>query len=84
MTCETANFRVDDVDCLVRASLACPTCLSGEVDWFLCDDRWDPCVECACRACGGRHIVYLTPGQALRLTLHLERPLAALGGRELH
>ena len=33
---------------------------------------YDPTVECACEACDQRWLVYLTPEQALRLSvLHL-------------
>ncbi len=78
---ETANFRGDDVDCLVCASLACASCLSSDVDWVLLDEAHDARAACECRACGGAHTVFLTPAQTLRLALHAERPLdAALAG----
>jgi hypothetical protein len=72
---ETAGFRMDDGDCLVAASLACRTCLGGDVEWRLDLSSYDATAECVCRACGDRRTVFLTPDQALRLALHLERPL---------
>ncbi|MBX5469194.1 MAG: hypothetical protein IRZ21_04760 [Thermoleophilaceae bacterium] len=72
---ETASFRSDDVDCLVAASLACPSCLSGEVDWRLGMTPWDGWVDCRCTRCGHERRVYLAPDQALRLSLHEARPL---------
>ena len=74
-SCETAHFRVDDADCLVAASLACPACLSSSVSWSLVDDRYEPSARCRCRACGHRRTLHLSPDQALRLALHERRPL---------
>jgi hypothetical protein len=72
---ETADFRGDDVDALVAASLACSGCLSGDVDWALDGASFDPSVRVACRGCGHVRRVFLQPMQALRLHLHSERPL---------
>jgi uncharacterized Zn finger protein len=66
---ETANFRGDDAPCLVEASLACSTCLSGQIDWSLRLQAWDHEVLCQCRACGEVRRVSLTGEQALRLAL---------------
>jgi hypothetical protein len=66
---DTARFRADDPDELVLASLACPICLSGEIEWALEGEGYDPSVECVCRHCERAWCVYLTPQQALRLTL---------------
>jgi hypothetical protein len=73
--CETASFRVDDADCLVAASLACPACLSGTVSWRLEDAVYEPAADCRCRHCGHARRVHLSPDQALRLALHERRPL---------
>ena len=73
--CETAAFRADDPDCLVAASLSCLRCLSGAVDWRLRASGYEARVDCSCHACGGRRTVFVTPDQALRLTLHEQRPL---------
>jgi len=70
---DTARFRADDPDELVLASLACPICLSGEVGWTLEGEGYDPSVECVCRHCERAWCVYLTPQQALRLTLMIGR-----------
>jgi hypothetical protein len=73
---ETASFRADDDPLLVRASLACPLCLSGAVDWALAaEEEWEPQVACTCRTCGHSRSVVLTADQALRLYLarHAER-----------
>lgn len=72
---ETAAFRMDDGDCLVAASLSCRTCLGGDVEWSLNLSSYEPAAECRCRTCGDTRTVFLTPEQALRLTMHLERPL---------
>ncbi len=72
---ETAGFRMDDGDCLVAASLACRTCLGGDIEWKLRVSSYDSTADCVCRTCGDRRTLFLTPEQALRLTLHLERPL---------
>jgi hypothetical protein len=66
---ETTTFRGDDDPRLVRAALSCSACLSGEVDWTLGLDEWDAQVDCACRSCGHRRVVALSPQQALRLSL---------------
>jgi hypothetical protein len=71
---DTARFRSDDPDELVLASLSCPICLSGnEVDWTLEGEGYDPSVECVCHLCEWSWCVYLTPDQALRLTLLVRR-----------
>ena len=73
---ETANFRADDADCLVAASLACPACLSSEVDWALERAHEDDArAVCRCRDCRHRRTLFLLPDQALRLALHADRPL---------
>jgi hypothetical protein len=72
--CETAGFLADDPACLVAASLACPCCLSGAVEWTLQLDGYDPWVACVCRVCGHERTVFLTPEQAFRLSLHGEAP----------
>jgi hypothetical protein len=74
---ETTTFRGDDDPRLVWAALACSACLSGEVDWALELDEWEPQVACACRSCGHRRVLALTAQQALRLHLHTTLPLAA-------
>ena len=77
---ETANFRADDSDALVAASLACYGCLSDDVAWTLDPSGYDPLAQCECRCCGERWPVYLTPVQALRLALHVGRPLDSRAG----
>lgn len=72
---ETASFRSDDVDCLVAASLACPACLSGMVEWQLGQTMWDSWADCRCAVCGYERRLFLAPDQALRLSLHETRPL---------
>jgi len=72
---ETAFFRGADQDCLVAAALACPMCLSGEVSWELVDSAYEPYVDCSCRTCGHERTVFLAPEQALRLAMHVDRPL---------
>jgi len=73
---ETAAFRACDQDCLVAASLACPVCLSGSVEWHLSvTDDYESHVDCTCSACGHTRTVFLGQMQALRLALHLHRPL---------
>jgi hypothetical protein len=74
---ETTTFRGDDDPRLVRAALACSACLSGEVEWALELDEWEPQVECSCLSCGHRRVLALNPQQALRLHLHSTQPLAA-------
>lgn len=67
---DTARFRADDPDILVTASLACPLCLrSGDVEWCLDADGYDPSVQCLCRPCNERWRVYLAPQQELRIGL---------------
>jgi hypothetical protein len=67
---DTARFAADDCEPLVRASLACPLCLHGDtVEWQLVGDGYEPSVECSCGSCHERWSVYLTPWQALRLSL---------------
>ena len=73
---EIASFRASDQDCLVAASLACSVCLSGDVDWRLSmSDDYDSHVDCVCEACGHTRTVFLGQMQALRLALHVHRPL---------
>lgn len=74
---ETTIFRGDDDPRLVRAALACPGCLSGEVEWALELGDWEAQVECICRECGHRRVVALNSEQALRLYLHRIQPLVA-------
>ena len=73
---ETAAFRAHDQDCLVAASLACPVCLSGHVDWHLsATDDYESHVDCSCGVCGHTRTLFLGQMQALRLALHENRPL---------
>ena len=72
---ESASFRVDDLDCHVAATLACARCLSSDVRWALSLLRYDPSAACRCNACGFERTVFLRPEQALRLSLHEQRPL---------
>jgi hypothetical protein len=72
---ETACFRGADQDCLVMAALACPMCLSGEVEWELVDSEYEPYVDCECLTCGHERTVFLVAEQALRLAMHVDRPL---------
>jgi hypothetical protein len=73
---ETASFRAGDQDCLVAASLACPLCLSGHVHWRLnVSDDYDSQAHCECEQCGHTRTVFLGQEQALRLALHVDRPL---------
>ena len=75
---ETAAFRAHDQDCLVAASLSCPVCLSGSVDWHVnATDDYDCYVDCVCALCGHSRQVFLGQEQALRLALHehQQRPL---------
>ena len=67
---DTARFRPDDPDALVRASLACPVCLrSDAVEWEGSLQGYDPSVQCRCPSCSQKWRVYLAPEQALRLGL---------------
>ncbi|MFL5826585.1 MAG: hypothetical protein ACJ76V_08690 [Thermoleophilaceae bacterium] len=72
---ETASFRANDADCLVAASLACPVCLHGDAVWSLGGDFWDTWADCSCPHCGHSRRVFLAGDQALRLSLHVQRPL---------
>ncbi len=70
MLADTARFRADDPDPLVRASLACPICLRDEqVEWAAALEGYDPSVECRCPDCDERWRVFLAPQQALRFGL---------------
>jgi hypothetical protein len=70
MLVELANFRQDDRDELVLASLACPLCLcSAEVEWEFRTGGYDPSVECLCPHCEESWRVFMTPQQSLRLGL---------------
>jgi hypothetical protein len=66
---EVASFFADDVEALVRASLACPRCLSGRVDWSVAEDDAGFLVGCSCQSCGHERLVGLTDAQALRLAV---------------
>jgi hypothetical protein len=67
---DTARFRTDDPEELVAASLVCPVCLgSDDVEWELEPYGYDPSARCECRHCERSWRVYLTPHQALRLSL---------------
>jgi hypothetical protein len=66
---EVAQFFADDVDALVRASLACPLCLSGTLDAAVDEDDGGFVVRCSCVSCGHERLVGLTDAQALRLAL---------------
>jgi hypothetical protein len=69
---DVARFRSDDPDELVLAALVCPVCLHGdEIEWRLDleADGYDPSARCECRHCDQSWRVYMTPYQALRLSL---------------
>ncbi len=70
MSCETACFRPADAGLLVAASLSCPLCLSSAVHWSLSGGGYDRRARCVCVSCSYERDVYLTPEQALRLSLH--------------
>ena len=72
---DIARFLGHDQACLVAASLACPVCLSGDVAWRLDLTTWEPRADCACRSCGHERHLFLSQDQALRLALHVNRPL---------
>ena len=70
MLSDVARFLVDDPDVLVEAAFACPFCLGiAGTEWRAMLAGYDPKVECACEACHERWRVYLTPEQALRLSV---------------
>ena len=70
MLADTARFRIDDPDALVRASLACPMCLrSDDLELHAALDGYDPSVQGRCPRCEESWRVYLEPQQALRLAL---------------
>lgn len=70
MLADVARFLADDPDELVEAAFACPFCLnSAGIEWRAKLVGYDPTVECACEACQERWLVYLTPEQALRLSV---------------
>jgi hypothetical protein len=74
LAADTARFRTNDPDALVRASLACPLCLrSDDVQWHAALDGYDPSVECLCPSCEERWRVYLAPEQELRVGLMIGR-----------
>jgi len=64
-----AGFRGDDEPCLVAAALACPACLSSDPALAVSPDDLGGEARCACRACGHRWVLGLTPDQVLRLSL---------------
>ncbi len=71
---DTARFRPEDPDELVRASLACPLCLRSEQVRFEGTlDGYDPSLACSCPECQVRWRVYLEPLQALRVGLLARR-----------
>ena len=74
---EQASFRGDDDPALVAAALACPACLSGDVEWALEVEEWEAEVHCTCRACGHTRSVELNSQQALRLYLNRSHALVA-------
>jgi hypothetical protein len=70
MLADVARFLPDDPDELVEAAFACPFCLSGGgIEWQATLVGYDPSVQCACESCHERWLVYLTPEQALRLSV---------------
>jgi hypothetical protein len=71
-TLELAQFRGNDEQSLVAATLACRGCLSGDVEWSLSVDDFEGEVECRCRSCGYARAVSLTSEQTLRLSLQGE------------
>jgi len=66
---DVASFLPVDPDVLVRASLSCSFCLSGEVAWSLADDGAGFVVRCLCQQCDNERTIGLTDDQALRLTI---------------
>jgi hypothetical protein len=72
---ETARFRPDDDGCFVAADLACPWCLSWQVEWRLEHTGYEDRATCRCTSCERERVVFLTPEQALRLALHDSCPL---------
>ncbi len=73
MMTEVALFRPNDEPCLVAASLSCPGCLSGAVDWSLSADGLEAHAHCHCRHCGHERTVELSGFQELRLRIDRER-----------
>jgi hypothetical protein len=75
MLADVARFLADDPDELVQAAFACPFCLGiARTEWRAMLTGYDPRVVCGCEACDQRWVVYLTPEQALRLSvLHHSR-----------
>jgi hypothetical protein len=71
-TLELAQFRGNDEQSLVAATLACRACLSGDVEWSLRVDDFEGEVKCRCRRCGYVRPVSLTSEQTLRLSLQGE------------
>jgi hypothetical protein len=69
-----ASFLPADEDLLVAAALACPWCLSGEVEWRLGNLEHEDWAECECERCDRPFVVHLSPEQALRLALAPPRP----------
>ncbi len=66
---EVATFLTDDPDVLVRASFACPVCLSGDVAWAIAEDDGGFLVRCSCATCRHERPVGLTDAQTLRLAV---------------
>lgn len=64
-----ARFGHDDPDELVEAAFACPFCLRAGIEFRVTLSGYDPTVECGCEVCDERWLVYLTPEQALRLSV---------------
>ena len=62
---ESATFRLEDPQCLVEASLACPCCLHA-TDWSARAGS-EPAAACRCPNCGHQRDVALTGPQMLRL-----------------
>jgi hypothetical protein len=65
---ELATFLPLDPDLLVRASLACPRCLS-DVQWEVYGSSEDASAHCECPDCGAERDLLLSPEQALRLRI---------------
>jgi hypothetical protein len=69
MLAHVARFLPDDRDELIEAAFACPFCLRAGIERRATLVGYDPTVECACEVCDQRWLVYLTPDQALRLSV---------------